>query len=100
MVELTDNALKILKQRYLMKDEIGNIIETPEEMFKRVAKNISEADLKYNISEKKIREYAKKFFNMYPNLTEEDIVAVSLKYILLAFDISKERAKNIIDTIK
>jgi ribonucleoside-diphosphate reductase alpha chain len=36
-MELTENALKILRARYLLKDELGNVVETPEGMFRRVA---------------------------------------------------------------
>lgn len=35
---ISGNALQILKARYLMKNEKGETIETPEEMFARVAK--------------------------------------------------------------
>lgn len=47
-MELTENALKILQARYLIKDEKGRVIETPEEMFRRVAHNIAEAERLYN----------------------------------------------------
>ncbi|WP_275542144.1 adenosylcobalamin-dependent ribonucleoside-diphosphate reductase [Methanobacterium bryantii] len=42
------NALKVLQKRYLLKDEDGNIIETPEKMFKRVSKAVAGADNLYN----------------------------------------------------
>ncbi len=46
-MELTENALRVLKARYLIKDEKGNIIETPEQLFVRVAKTIASAESLY-----------------------------------------------------
>jgi ribonucleoside-diphosphate reductase alpha chain len=46
-MQLTKNGLKIL-ERYMKKDENGNFIETPEDIFLRVAKNISKEEKKYN----------------------------------------------------
>lgn len=45
---LSKNALTVLKKRYLKKNKEGRIIETPFEMFKRVARNIASADLIYD----------------------------------------------------
>jgi ribonucleoside-diphosphate reductase alpha chain len=45
---LSENALRVLRRRYLKRDTEGNVIETAEEMFRRVAQNISQADLKYD----------------------------------------------------
>ena len=47
-IQLTDNALQVLKRRYLKKDKQGQVIETPEEMFYRVAQAIAAAELIYN----------------------------------------------------
>lgn len=46
-MSLTENALKTLEARYLLKDENGNVIETPEAMFRRVACAISSAERLY-----------------------------------------------------
>jgi ribonucleoside-diphosphate reductase alpha chain len=47
-VDITDNAYTVLKKRYLKKDDNGNPIEEPKDMFKRVAMNIAQADLNYD----------------------------------------------------
>jgi ribonucleoside-diphosphate reductase alpha chain len=45
---LAKNALTVLQKRYLKKDGNGNIIEKPEDLFYRVAKNIAQADKIYD----------------------------------------------------
>jgi ribonucleoside-diphosphate reductase alpha chain len=46
-MKLSENALKVLKTRYLLRDEKGKVIETPEEMFQRVAHAIASAETLY-----------------------------------------------------
>ena len=46
-LKLTINAVKVLEARYLLKDEKGNIIETPREMFWRTAKYVALVDALY-----------------------------------------------------
>jgi ribonucleoside-diphosphate reductase alpha chain len=43
-IGLSANALVVLERRYLAKDVQGNVVETPEELFRRVARNIALAE--------------------------------------------------------
>lgn len=47
-MELSYNAMKVLERRYLKKDEITKEYERPEDMFRRVARNIASADVHYD----------------------------------------------------
>jgi ribonucleoside-diphosphate reductase alpha chain len=47
LAHLTKNAMTVLEKRYLKRDLQGNVIETPEEMYRRVAKNVAQADRFY-----------------------------------------------------
>jgi ribonucleoside-diphosphate reductase alpha chain len=46
--DLTENALRVLKRRILARDHTGGVDETPEEMFRRVARCVASADLQHN----------------------------------------------------
>lgn len=56
----------MLQKRYLLKDEEGKIIETPEEMFKRVSTVISRADKLYKGTDTAKTE--KEFYNVMSQL--------------------------------
>jgi len=47
-LDLTPNASLVLEKRYLKKDASGHPVESPGDMFWRIAKNIASADLLYN----------------------------------------------------
>ena len=64
-LKLGVNALKVLQERYLLKDEEGNIVETPTQMFRRVAKAIAAVDKTYN-GDAQVTE--NKFFTAMSNL--------------------------------
>ncbi len=61
-------ALEIIKKRYLVTDEKGNILETPDEMLWRVAKCISEADKKFGKDAVAVDENARRFYKMMAQL--------------------------------
>ena len=46
--KLSANALRVLERRYLRKDANGEIVETPDEMFRRVAHHIAQAEKNYS----------------------------------------------------
>jgi ribonucleoside-diphosphate reductase alpha chain len=58
-LKLNVNALKVLQERYLLKNEDGKIIETPTQLFRRVAHTIAKQDRLYRKDSKKTEE---KFF--------------------------------------
>lgn len=66
-LKLGVNAVKVLKNRYLLKDEMGKIVETPSEMFHRVAKAVAKADLIYN-KDSDIKQTEKVFYQVMANL--------------------------------
>jgi ribonucleoside-diphosphate reductase alpha chain len=63
-IKLSENALKVLRRRYLKKDEAGKVIETSEELFRRVSSSIAAAEKLYGKSEKEIKELDDKFYAM------------------------------------
>jgi ribonucleoside-diphosphate reductase alpha chain len=67
-IKLSDNSIAVLKRRYLQKDDQGRVIESPEEMFIRVADFIAEADRNYDASEDAIKKTSQRFYNIMSNL--------------------------------
>jgi len=64
-MELTKNALRVLHARYLLKDERGSVTEPPEEMCRRVARNIARAERLY---EDDAAQWEEKFYNLMTSL--------------------------------
>ncbi len=61
---LTENALRVLERRYLAKDDNGNVIETPDQLFHRVANAVALPDRNYGASDEQVRETAERFYQM------------------------------------
>jgi ribonucleoside-diphosphate reductase alpha chain len=64
-MELTENAKIVLRARYLLKDEQGRVVETPEEMFHRVAKSVAGAEKLYGGDE---AQWTKRFLDIMMDL--------------------------------
>lgn len=64
---ITENARAVLERRYLSRDADGQLTETVEELFRRVATAIAAADLNYN-PEADVSSVANRFYNMMTQL--------------------------------
>lgn len=64
---LTENSIKVLEKRYLKRDSQGNVVETCDDMFKRVAKTIASADSEF-LGKEDIEKTEKDFYDMMVNL--------------------------------
>lgn len=59
------NALKVLQARYLIKDEKGRVVETPKQLFWRVALTIANAERSYpGCTEERVETWARRFYEM------------------------------------
>jgi ribonucleoside-diphosphate reductase alpha chain len=67
VIELSANALKVLQRRYLKKGENGEALETPEEMFRRVAHAIAQAERLYNPAAP-VEEWEETFYGLMTSL--------------------------------
>ena len=66
-LKLSENAKNVLKRRYLKKDNKGSITETPERMFKRVARHIAKAEKNYG-NDTDVKKMEDIFYNMMTEL--------------------------------
>jgi len=65
MQALSNNALRILKQRYFRRNERGQVSETPETLFRRVARAVASAERSYGEDPDLWEE---RFFNLMSQL--------------------------------
>ena len=66
--KLSENALTVLQSRYLIKDEHGKCIETPAQLFSRVAALVADAEAKYGVTQTEIGQWHKKFYDLMASL--------------------------------
>jgi len=68
MLNLSPNALAVLERRYLNRNEQGEIVETVEGMFNRVAQAVAEAEYQYGASPEKVSKLKDCFFDVMTGL--------------------------------
>ena len=67
-VDISNNASVVLEKRYLRKDRSGKIVETPEQMFRRVAAAIATPEPSYGSSSEAAREWEDRFYEVMSKL--------------------------------
>jgi len=60
----SEQSMKVLSERYLMKDDSGAVFETPEGMCWRVAWEMAGAEVLWGASKKKVIELAREFYKI------------------------------------
>src|SRR5688500_2362513 len=63
-VTLSQNARTVLEKRYLVKNESGKPVESPEDLFWRVATVVAEADRRYGASDGAVTALAEEFYGL------------------------------------
>ncbi|MEW6528867.1 MAG: adenosylcobalamin-dependent ribonucleoside-diphosphate reductase [Candidatus Micrarchaeota archaeon] len=67
-LKLALNSLQVLERRYLLKDDKGKILETPSEMFRRVAKFIASAEKLFGGDRKTAEDFENAFYEAMTKL--------------------------------
>jgi ribonucleoside-diphosphate reductase alpha chain len=62
VVALSDSAWAVLRRRYLRRRDDGSAVETPDEMFRRVARAVAAADAVYGASSAEVAASEERFF--------------------------------------
>ena len=65
---ISQNSQTVLERRYLRRDKEGAVAEEPQEMFQRVAQNLSQADLNYGSSEQDRQATQDEFYDVMRRL--------------------------------
>ena len=64
LADVSENARIIMGKRYLKKNESGEPVEEPEQMFWRVARTVAEVDAEYGASEGAVDAVAREFYRL------------------------------------
>jgi ribonucleoside-diphosphate reductase alpha chain len=65
---LSENAIAVLQNRYLIKDEHGRIIETPGQLFSRVGRLVASVETNYGAGENEVKQWHKRFYDLLSSL--------------------------------
>lgn len=61
---LVDNARKVLEARYLKKNEAGNCLETPGQLFRRVARVVADVEVRYGATPVERQRWEDRYYEL------------------------------------
>src|SRR5208282_5627452 len=67
-LSLSANAVTVLEKRYLKRNEEGKVIETPGELFRRVACHVASTDAIYGKSDTDVKCVEEEFYDLITSL--------------------------------
>jgi len=67
-IALTDSAWAVLRRRYLRRDETGQVVETPAQLFRRVAAAVASADARYGATPAQVAATEERFYRRMASL--------------------------------
>ncbi|MDO8564397.1 MAG: ribonucleotide reductase N-terminal alpha domain-containing protein, partial [bacterium] len=59
-----DNAIRVIEKRYLVRNEKGEVVETPKGMFRRIARALAEVEYKYGATEEQVTFWEQSFYKV------------------------------------
>jgi ribonucleoside-diphosphate reductase alpha chain len=65
---LSKNAVTVLEHRYLIKDDQGRCIETPAQLFSRVAALVAQAEVRYGLGSGGTEQWHRRYYDLMAQL--------------------------------
>ncbi|MGQ9707763.1 MAG: vitamin B12-dependent ribonucleotide reductase [bacterium] len=65
---MSENSIEVLRRRYLRKDNEGRVVETPEELFLRVARSIAQVETNYRATQGEIDALTEDFYQLLTSM--------------------------------
>src|SRR3989338_3242663 len=59
-----DNAIRVIEKRYLVRNEQGEVVETPKGMFARLARALATVELNYGATEREEKKGEQEFYGV------------------------------------
>lgn len=60
----SDNAIRVIEKRYLVRNEAGEVVETPKSMFARIARALAGVEYRYGATEEQVTFWEQAFYKV------------------------------------